>query len=178
MEKKCFKCGEIKPTTEFYTHKQMGDGLLGKCKTCTKNDTKIRLNEKLKDPIFTEQEQARHRDKYYRLGYKEKHKSPKELANKYRRQWIEKYPEKYKCKSFMGRKIKAEKGNHLHHWSYNIKDAIDVIELSVRNHNKAHRFIIYDQERYMYRRCDTMELLDSKEKHLQYIIDCITNKAD
>lgn len=36
--KTCFKCGISKPRTEFYKHHGMGDGLLGKCKDCTKKD--------------------------------------------------------------------------------------------------------------------------------------------
>lgn len=36
--KTCFKCGETKSRAEFYKHPAMGDGLLGKCKTCTKKD--------------------------------------------------------------------------------------------------------------------------------------------
>ncbi len=36
--KTCFKCGKQQPRTEFYRHNAMSDGLLGKCKTCTKAD--------------------------------------------------------------------------------------------------------------------------------------------
>jgi hypothetical protein len=36
--KTCFKCGVEKPRAEFYRHPEMGDGLLGKCKDCTRRD--------------------------------------------------------------------------------------------------------------------------------------------
>lgn len=39
--KRCFKCGVVKPREQFYPHPEMGDGLLGKCKDCTKKDMRI-----------------------------------------------------------------------------------------------------------------------------------------
>ena len=38
--KTCFKCSQEKERLEFYPHPRMKDGLLGKCKDCTKKDVR------------------------------------------------------------------------------------------------------------------------------------------
>jgi hypothetical protein len=63
------------------------------------------------------------------------------------------------------------KGNHLHHWSYNEIHFKDVIELDIDTHNFLHRYMTYDQPSKMYRRKDTGELLDTKEKHLNFLYE-------
>lgn len=45
-EKRCFKCGEVKPLTDFYTHKRVADGHLNKCKTCTIMDVRSNPNQR------------------------------------------------------------------------------------------------------------------------------------
>lgn len=52
-QKTCFKCNTTKPLSEFYKHKQMGDGHLNKCKTCTKSDAyQRRHNSPARDRIL------------------------------------------------------------------------------------------------------------------------------
>ena len=72
--KVCFKCGIEKPLSEYYKHKKMADGHLGKCKDCTKNDTKIRTDVLLNDTNWVESEKTRGREKYHRLNYCERYK--------------------------------------------------------------------------------------------------------
>lgn len=173
--KQCFKCGVTKTRSEFYAHPQMGDGLLGKCKTCTKADTAKRVEEKKKDPVWMEQEAARCREKARRLGNKKPNKKTRYLQTLATRA---KYPEKQAATNATREMKPSITGNQLHHWSYKEDHRRDVIELTVREHGKAHRFLVYDQERQQYRRNDTMELLDTKESHETFIRKMITTKLD
>ena len=170
--KQCFKCGEFKELTEFYKHKQMGDGHLNKCKGCTKNDVSNRYLEKSSSLEFIENERKRSRDKYRRL-YIGTGKANKQKIINYNLL----YPEKAKAKRISW-KIKSIENQEKHHWSYNEEDLLDIIYLTKKEHMKAHRFIIYDRERFMYRRYDKNELLDTKTRHFDFIWNCIQTKED
>lgn len=171
--KKCFKCGQVKPLSEFYKHPQMGDGHLNKCKACAKKDSGEDYVAKSEDKGWKEKERSRGRDKYRRL-YVGTGKSKPE--NNIR--WELKFPEKVAATNSSARLKPPSEGLEKHHWSYNDEHFKDVIWMTKKHHKKGHRFIQYDQEQKMYRRIDTTELLDTKERHNEYILFCISNHED
>lgn len=165
--KKCFKCGIEKDLNEFYAHPQMPDGRVNKCKECNKKDVKDNYFKNRENPEYIEKERARGREKYERLSYVNR-KPNKESRKKHMYNYRQKYPEKYAAKNASQHIEKNNKNNHLHHWSYNKEHYKDVIELTIKHHALAHRFLVYDQERMMYRTINGI-LLDTKEAHIEYI---------
>lgn len=165
--KKCFKCNHDKELEEFYAHKQMRDGHLNKCKSCTRIDTKAHADMVTSTPEGREKERRRHREKYHRLGYRGKHKPTKDQKKKAMTTYRERYPEKVISKH-LSHDIEVMDGYQRHHWSYNPEHAREIIEIRVDEHYTLHRHIVYDQERMMYRRCDNGELLDTRDSHIAY----------
>ncbi len=168
METKiCFKCGKDKSLDDFYKHLQMADGHLGKCKQCTKDDVRAREAKLKNDPEWILLEKKRSRNKYHNLGYKGKYKSSPEDRKVAILRHKLKYPEKQIAKN-RSENIDVPNGIHRHHWSYNEEHWNDIIPLTMKVHQRAHCYIIYDQERMMYRALDGI-LLDSRTKHENYI---------
>ena len=163
--KKCKMCGLEKEFTEFYSHSISKDGLLNICKSCAKILSNQRYQALSKDPEFLEKERKRLRERSRRLKRK---KRTTDQNTRARIQYRTQFPEKARAYNH-SRKLQKTEGLEYHHWSYNKEHYLDCIQLSQLDHKKAHRFLIYDQERYMYRRNDTLELLDTKESHEKFI---------
>lgn len=170
-EKVCFKCSNLLPINKFYKHKLMPDGHLNKCIECTKKDVRNRELQLRLDPNWVESEKERHREKYHRLDYKTKHKPTTDKKREIIKKYNQKFPEKALSRKYTEIFLTKLKGFNLHHWSYNQEDWLDVIQLTTKEHSFLHRYIIYDQERMVYRGLDGI-LLDTKEKHLKYYENC------
>jgi hypothetical protein len=154
QQKKCFKCNESKPITDFYKHPQMKDGRLGKCKICTRVDTASNVALKSLDPSWAAKERKRHRLKTLRMS--------------------ELFPEKVKAHQKCASLRKAQpKGVELHHWSYLPEHQTNVFPLSKSDHMKIHCHMKYDQERMMYRDVRSGLLLDTKESAKAFYEDIL-----
>ena len=149
--KKCFKCGEIKPLSDFYVHKKMGDGHLNKCKTCAKNDVKKTYEINVKNDAYVEKERLRGRLKYEKYKYKNKirHSENRDTAKYLRRRGV--------CL------INKE----IHHWNYNLKN--DVFIINPRAHKLIHKYITFDKDTNMFKDING-KIISTKEEHYQLIL--------
>jgi hypothetical protein len=162
--KKCIICDVEKEIFSFYKHNQMSDGHLNKCISCCKEQA-IRRNDKLsKDVSWALKERERSREKYHRLGYKEKQtlsntKYPWKNSNVYKglRKWYE------KNNGFLDKNIE------LHHWSYEDENLKDVILLTRSLHKKIHAKLKIDIDKKCFVSIESNEILNTKEKHLNFI---------
>ena len=83
--KKCFKCLQIKPLTEFYKHKEMADGHLNKCKSCAKNDVNSNRLSNIEHYRNYDRKRGSRQDasyvRLYRATYPKKYAAHKAVAN-------------------------------------------------------------------------------------------------
>lgn len=136
-EKKCFKCGLIKPLNEFYKHPQMKDGTVNKCKECNKKDVREhRLNPEYRESVL----------KYDRDRFKSLQRKINILE--YQRKRRKKYPEKESARRKLSYAIKynnivrqpcevcGNKKVEAHHYDYS--KPLDVRWLCFKCHRKEH----------------------------------------
>lgn len=158
--KVCFKCDKMQPLSEYYKHPKMGDGLLGKCKTCTKEDAKKQTEINTSTPEGLEKERERHRDKYHRLGYKEQ-----------QLEWDKDKPWK---KTTVYKSLRAnfykdlDRDFELHHWNYNEDYLKDVFILNIKDHKNLHNHLTLNVEKRIFYLEDGT-YLETKEKHKAFI---------
>ena len=129
--KKCFKCGETKPLSEFYKHPEMKDGRVNKCKPCNKKD--VSDNRLAKIDYYREYDRER--------GSRQ---SPE-----YRKEYMRRYPGKHKAHGIVRRAIRAgnlhpepcqecgAKETHAHHDDYG--KPLNVRWLCPAHHKQWHK---------------------------------------
>ena len=129
----------------------MGDGHLNKCKDCTKKDAAENTAKKSHDIEWMEKQRIRGREKYRRLGYKDKYKR--------------KHSEMSNVSRFYKKLGLTLQGCELHHWNYNFLK--DVIAIPINIHRKLHNRLQFDESSkcFLYNGV----LLTSKQDHINLI---------
>lgn len=153
MERTCKCCGEVLQYNDFYKTRYGYDYT---CKKCRKRRIHEKYLEKSKSEEFMEKERARGREKYKRLGYKDKISKSKLLKEK-------KYPSLRNARRDFHCTLSSS--IELHHWNYNISNSIIAMDRTL--HHRLHTSITLDIENGIY--LFNGEKLDSLEKHLNVI---------
>lgn len=152
--KTCIRCGEEKEFSEYYKHKRMGDGYLGRCKECHKSEMRRNRSENL--------EYYRNYDAYRFQNdpkVKERHKryqatdAGNDAMNRARKKFISENPEKRAAHNQVKNAVRRgdlEKPNycpkclsvkpsrqiHAHHEDYS--KPLDVVWMCAQCHSDHH----------------------------------------
>jgi len=147
--KTCFKCQEEKPLTDFYKHPKMADGLLGKCKECTKNDAGNHRSENIERLRDYDRSRANNPSRVAaRKAYAETERG-KAAINAAKDRYIERNAAKRKAHNAIANAIRDKKLTPLpcfvcgetvvegHHPDYD--KPLAVVWLCVKHHKQLHR---------------------------------------
>lgn len=157
--KTCFKCQRCLPRDQFYRHAAMGDGLLGKCKDCTKADIARRAVVKREELLAYDRQRAMlpHRVAG-RKEYSQTEQGRRAHAKALRRSG-ERYPEKRHARITFGNAVRDGKivrkpcevcGDHKsegHHPDYS--KPLEVRWLCNKHHRDQHRPIFTNAQIHM-----------------------------
>lgn len=145
----CSKCDSEKGL-EFYKNDNT-------CKDCRKESTRNRNKINGNNPEWVKKERERGREKYSRLGYKDK-------QYEWDKDKVWKNTSTYKN---LHRDLKIPKGISAHHWNYfKLKD---VVLMDVKEHKAFHQLIELDVEKRVFKVIGTGEYLNTRNKHLCFI---------
>jgi hypothetical protein len=148
----CRKCGEEKPVTEFYVHKQMADGYLNICKCCVKLRVKKHRSE---NDSVREYDRRRYWEDPARMEYSKKQRKEWYTNNKEKsfnnaKKYIKQNPEKRKAHHMVSNAIRSGKllkqpckicgeKAHAHHEDYS--KPLEVQWLCPTHHMRHHHKI-------------------------------------
>lgn len=107
--KRCFKCGQTLPRTEFYKHPRMADGLLGKCKTCTKRDVKENEDKNEQRTKEYKREWGLRPESMEKKAAYRRTDAGKKAVRKSMANWLEKNPHKRSAQISVGNAIRDGK---------------------------------------------------------------------
>lgn len=133
--KTCFKCQAEQPLSAFYKHKQMADGHLNKCKSCTKADAWHHRNDNIEKVRAYDRERGKTPERLargtavtaaYRLQFPERYRANSAVANALKRGALAKQP----CFCCGVDEVEA------HHADYS--RPLDVVWLCPAHHKEIH----------------------------------------
>lgn len=105
-EKKCFKCGEVKPLSAFYKHAQMADGHVNKCKECNKKDVRENRKNKIDKYRQYDRERAMRPDRVEARKLYQGSDQGKEILRKLKKRYVEKNPIKRAAHIMIGNAVR------------------------------------------------------------------------
>lgn len=133
--KVCFKCHIEKEVSEFYRHPQMADGLLSKCKECTKKDVREYAEKNAKKVrAYMARRESNPRRKAKRIEYQRKSRELNPAKYK-ARLWVNNALRHGKLKRLPCEKC-GNKKSEAHHEDYSKPKEIKW--LCFRHHREAH----------------------------------------
>ena len=151
--KPCRKCHIEKPLAGFYRHKKMSDGYLNFCIQCVKQREKKRYAENKEKINAYDRDRSMRPDRVAaRVSYLKTPKG-KQIADKAKREWIERNKAKRDAHNALSNAIKRGKLSplpcivcgsphvHGHHVSYDLPLAVSW--LCPKHHSETHKSLRY-----------------------------------
>lgn len=151
--KRCFKCFAEKPLDEFYKHSSMKDGVLGKCKECTKADVKNHREKNLKAVRAYDRSRG---NLAHRVAAREAYSKTESFAKSHEasiKRWAAAHPDRKRAASAVSNAIRDGKlipwpvcalpecsgKPQGHHPDYS--RPLDVVWLCIKHHKEVHAMV-------------------------------------